>query len=196
MVTGNFRELFVAIATAAGSLTGLLFVVLSIAERGTNKLPTVVQEVRAAAALLSFTDALAVSLFGLIPGTNAGYPAAIVGVVGLLFSAAAMRSFLSRSAGARPGVRHLTLTLLLLAVFIAQLVEGIELVAHPRRSDPLQTLSYILVAMLLVGVARAWELAGGRNTGILGSLGVLFGRRSHPATSRPTATGDAGAHSQ
>ncbi len=194
MVTGAFRELFVAVATAAASLTGLLFVVITVTERGTRRLPTVVQEVRAAAALLSFTDALAVALFGLVPGTLVGYPAAIVAVVGLFFSAAAMRSFLAPAAGGRAVARHLVLTLLLLAAFIAQLFEGIELVAHPHSSGSLETLSYILVAMLLVGIARAWELAGGRNTGILGSLGVLLGRGSDTATVTATdpTPGDAG----
>ena len=33
MVTGIYRDLFVAIATAAASLTGLLFVALSVAPR-------------------------------------------------------------------------------------------------------------------------------------------------------------------
>ena len=95
MLTGDYRDLFAAIATSAAALTGLLFVVVTVAERRDQKsLPAVVQEVRAAAALLSFMNALTVSLFSLEPGTNAGYPALVVGLIGLLFSAAAMRSFL------------------------------------------------------------------------------------------------------
>jgi hypothetical protein len=57
--------------------------------------PAVIQQVRAAAALLAFTNALAVSLFGLVPGNNVGYPAAVLGVIGILFTAAAIRSILS-----------------------------------------------------------------------------------------------------
>lgn len=44
-----------------------------------------VQGVRAAATLRSFTNALTVVLFGLIPGFNAGYGATVVAIVGLLF---------------------------------------------------------------------------------------------------------------
>jgi hypothetical protein len=89
VVLGDYREFLVAIAGAAGSLTGLLFVALSVAPRHPlNPGPTVIQQVRATAALLSFSNALAVSLFGLVPGNNVGYPAVVLGVIGILFTAA------------------------------------------------------------------------------------------------------------
>lgn len=180
MLSADYRDLFTVIATSAAALTGLLFVVVTVAERREPRsLPAVVQEVRAAAALLSFMNALTVSLFSLVPGTNAGYPALVVGIVGLFFSAAAMRSFLGvsrpTSDTVRP-VRHLVLTLFLLVVFAAEAVEGIELIQHPHQASPLEYISQILIASILVGVARAWELVGGRDTGILASLAVLTGR--------------------
>jgi len=46
---------------------------------------------------LSFTNALAVSLFALVPGTNPGFPAVVLGVIGLVFTAAAIRSVLART---------------------------------------------------------------------------------------------------
>ncbi len=74
-----------AIAASAASLTGLLFVALSVAPRtGPSRRPSLIQQVRAAAALLAFLNALAVSLFGLVPGTNVGYPAAILGLSGVV----------------------------------------------------------------------------------------------------------------
>ena len=36
-------------------------------------------------------------------------------------------------------------------------------------------LGYVLVSLLLIGVARAWELVGNRDTGILSSIAVLSG---------------------
>jgi len=69
-----YRELFAAIAATAGSLTGLLLVALSVTGRARAAGPSAIQQVRAAAALLAFTNAMAVSLFSLVPGTNPGYP--------------------------------------------------------------------------------------------------------------------------
>jgi hypothetical protein len=83
-----YRELFAAVAATAGSLTGLLFVALSVTGRARAAGPSAIQQVRAAAALLAFTNAMAVSLFSLVPGTNPGYPAVVLGVIGLLFTAA------------------------------------------------------------------------------------------------------------
>ena len=49
MVTGAYRELFVAIAGAAGALTGLLFVALSVAPRPRMaEHPNVIRQIRAA----------------------------------------------------------------------------------------------------------------------------------------------------
>jgi hypothetical protein len=197
MLSAGYRDLFTVIATSAAALTGLLFIVVTVAERREpGSLPAVVQEVRAAAALLSFMNALTVSLFSLVPGTNAGYPALVVGIIGLLFSAAAIRSILGVSRPVsdkvRP-VRNLVLTLLLLLVFAAEALEGIDLIQHPHQTGPLEYISQILIASILVGVARAWELVGGRDTGILASLAVLSGRdaptRPHRSTPR-TGSGE------
>jgi hypothetical protein len=37
-------------------------------------------------------------------------------------------------------------------------------------------LKNVLVASLLIGIARAWELVGARDTGLFASLAVLSGR--------------------
>src|SRR5260370_38005632 len=99
MAHADFRELLVAIAGSAGALTGLLFVALSVTPRRDPALaPRIIQQVRAAAALLAFTNALAVSLFGLVPQGNIGYPSIVLGVIGIFFTAASMRSVASSPA--------------------------------------------------------------------------------------------------
>ena len=96
MVTGAYRDLFVAIAGAAGALTGLLFVALSVAPRPrTGQRRTLSGRSGPRAALLAFTNALAVSLFGLVPHNEIGYPAAVFGVVGVLFTLGGVRSILA-----------------------------------------------------------------------------------------------------
>lgn len=122
MVSGTYRDLFVAVATSASALTGLLFVAISVAPRQ-NRIsgPLVIQQVRAAAALLAFVNALAVSLFSLAPDTNAGHPAVTLGVIGILFTAAAIRS-IRTSQTARPlQRRQIGLIFLLLLIFGTEL---------------------------------------------------------------------------
>ncbi len=58
MLTGNYGDLFTAIAISAAALIGLLFVVVTVAEsREGTSVPAVTQEVRAPAALLPFFNA-------------------------------------------------------------------------------------------------------------------------------------------
>jgi hypothetical protein len=185
VLTGAYRDLFAAVATSAAALTGLLFVVITVAERrAANSLPDVLQQVRASAALLAFGNALAVSLFSLVPGTHVGYPAVVVGVIGVFFSAAATRSLVA-STGHWRG-RHLPLTAWLLVIFAVELGAGIDLLVHPR-TGPLGLISDVLVLSLIIGIARAWELVDGRGTGVIASLTSLIDdpRAPGPAGSDP-----------
>ncbi len=99
MTHADYRDMLVAIAGAAGALTGLLFVALPVApRRDPTPGPRIIRQVRAGAALLAFTNAVAVSLFGLVPQTNVGYPSVTLGVIGLFFTAASIRSVASSGA--------------------------------------------------------------------------------------------------
>jgi hypothetical protein len=191
MVFGAYRDFFTAAGTAAGALTGLLFVALSVTgRRGMLSGPAVFQQVRAAAALLAFTNTLAVSLFALVPGTNAGYPALVLGIIGILFSAAALRSVLSSGSPLREQWRQYVLVTFLLLIFGAELIAGIMAVASPYATGPLQVIGYTLVTSVLVGIARAWEIVGDRDTGVLASLAVLAGRAA--ADGAPAVTPESG----
>jgi hypothetical protein len=178
VLTGTYQELLTAVAGSGAALTGLLFVAMSVTSR--SRLagqPAVIRQVRAAASLLAFTDALAVSLFGLVPNDNAGYPAVVAAAIGILFTAAGARSILASPATTRLHVRRQAgLILLLLAAFGTELVSGVELVRSPGNSAAANVLGNVLVALLLIGVARAWELVGDRDTGVVASIAVLAGR--------------------
>jgi|HubBroStandDraft_1064217.scaffolds.fasta_scaffold05705_5 hypothetical protein len=192
VLTGTYRELFVAIASCAGALTGLLFVAMSVApqkDHGSGRY--LIQQVRAAAALVAFFNALTVTLFTLVPGTNIGYPATVLGVSGVLFTAAGVRSMLSSRYVRQRWPRQAGLVILLLVIFGAELASGIQALAHPGADGPIQGISYSLVASLLVGVARAWELVGNRDTGIIASIAVLAGRDQHPFSQEPSEPADA-----
>jgi hypothetical protein len=177
VVTGTYRDLFVAIAGAAGALTGLLFVALSVAPRPrAEQPPDVIRQVRAAAALVAFTNALAVSLFGLVPHNRIGYPAAVVGAGGLLFTLGGLRSILGEPAARRHVRSQLSLVVLLLAAFGFELGAGVIQIVYPHKSVPVDVIGNVLVASLLIGVARSWELVGDRDTGISASIAALAGR--------------------
>lgn len=192
MLSGTYEALFAAIAGSAAGLTGLLFVAMSVAPRsGTPDRPAVIQQVRAAASLSAFTNALAVSLFGLVPGNNVGYPAAVLAVIGILFTAAGTRSTVSGVGPLRRHVRRqIGLAVLLFAVFGLELAGGIALIADPRNADAAERLGNLLVVLLLIGIARAWELIGDWETGMFASIAVLAGRgRAHAASGPAPASG-------
>lgn len=180
MITGDYRDLFVAIGTASAGLIGLLFVAISVApRRSPTTQDAVVRQVRASAALLAFTNALAVSLFGLVPGQTVGYPATVLGVIGVFFALAAMRSLLAGFVGTPVRDlyhrRQLGWVLAILVIFGLELTGGILLLLDPHSSH-VGLISNLLIASLLVGVARAWDLVGYWGTGIISSLAVLAGR--------------------
>ena len=180
MISADYPEFLAAVAAAAAALTGLLFVALSVAPRRPNAGRTVIQQVRAAAALLAFVNTLAVALFGLVPGNAIGYPAVTLGVIGILFTAAGIRSIVGSPETKGQRLQQLGLVWFLSLIFGTELVTGIMLIANPHSSGPLAVLSNALVASMLVGIARAWELVGDRDTGILSSIAVLTGHRPRP----------------
>ena len=188
VLTSTARDLFTALAASAATLTGLLFVARSVAPGRTAKgRPPIVQQLQTAAALLSFMNGLAVSLFGLVPGNNVGYPAVAVAVIGLFFSAAALRSLVSAPEAKNYRRRQVALFAALLTLFGFEVGAGLDLLLHPRSTASIDLIGNLLVASLVIGVERAWELVGDRDTGILASIAVLAGREDQPAPPSPTA---------
>ncbi len=177
MIGGYSREFFSVIAESAATLTGLLFVAMSLAPRheSTSHMG-IVQQVRAAASLLAFTSALAISLFALASNNNVGYPPLVLGIIGISFTAASMRSIYESAHDRRLVFKQMGLVVLLLSTFGCELGSGVVLINNPNSSDALEVLKNVLVASLLIGIARAWELVGARDTGLFSSLAVLSGR--------------------
>ena len=132
LLTESSRELFTAVATCAAGLTGLLFVAISVGPReGVPDRPAVIQQIRAASALLAFTNALAVSLFGLVSENSAGYAAISSGSIGILFIAASVRSIVtSPDVSAEQAWRQAGLIVLLFAAFGGELACGIGLISN------------------------------------------------------------------
>lgn len=182
MVPQSLHDFFLASAGVAGALIGLLFVALSVsAERlARDKQDAPIHRVRASAALTAFTNALAVSLFALVPGHKIGPTAVVVAVLGLTFVAASLLSLI-RLRQIRPGTVLETVFLLgLAATFVIQLTDAADLIAHPGDSGSVNTIAIMVVVCFLVGIARAWELIGGPTIGIAYEVAALV-RGPEPA---------------
>jgi hypothetical protein len=168
VVPAGIHDFFVASGSVAGALIGLLFVALSVSaeRRAQGRAGTLLHPIRAVAALTAFTNALAVSLFALIPGHKIGPAALAVAVGGLLFVLASLLS-LARQRPVRWGtVRDAVFLLGLLITFVVQLVQAADVIAAPGDSGAVNTIATLVVVCFLIGIARAWELIGGPSIGM------------------------------
>lgn len=183
MVPANVHDFFITTGGAAGALIGLLFVAISVSaerlareERGAQ-----LHRIRASAALIAFTNALAISLFSLVPQDLLGGTAVSVALVGLAFLVAAMLSLIRlrevRWATVRDGVFLVGLG----ATFVLQLINGEALLVNPGDSSAVDTIAILVVVCFLVGIARAWELIGGPSIGLRQEVTAIVLKREHHA---------------
>ena len=169
------QEFFAVSAGVAGALIGLLFVAISVApERVLGPEAQEVHAVRAAASLTAFVNALAVSLFSLIPGLGSGGVASAVSIVGLLFMVGALLRLIPLARAGEIHWRELSFLAGLLVVFVIQLLTALKLDGNERDHDAQQTICILVAICFLLGIARAWELVGGPRVSI---FNVLLGRR-------------------
>jgi hypothetical protein len=170
------QEFFAVSAGVAGALIGLLFVAISVApERVLGPEAQEVHAVRAAAALTAFVNALAVSLFSLIPGLGSGGVATAVAVVGLLFMLGALVRLIPLARAGEIHWRELSFLAGLLVVFVIQLLTALKLDGNEQNHDAQQTICILVAICFLLGIARAWELVGGPHVSVFNVL--VRGRR-------------------
>jgi hypothetical protein len=177
MVPDAFHDFFVAAAGVAGALIGLLFVALSVApERVAAEGGEHVHRVGALAAFTAFTNALTVSLFGLIPTLDLGLAVTSVAIVGLFFVVSAILHLL-REEGARVRtVLDARFLLGLLVVFALQLRSGLQLDADDVTIDP-TGVAILVVVCFLIGIARAWAIVGAPRFGLRTELAATLRSR-------------------
>lgn len=120
-----------------------------------------------------------------------GSPGTVPGATGVLFAAAAARSIYAIRSEGRSWRSQLGLFSALLLTFGFQLETGVTLMINPHSTSALDRTSDILIASLLIGIARSWELVGHRQTGKLSSIATLSRRATNPAARPPPRPSEA-----
>ena len=166
MVPASYATYFLGSTGASAALIGLLFVAIAVApERIFGRQGTVERRARATSAFTALLDAFFVSLVALIPKTNLGYTAFVMGVIGLLNTLSVSRHFWEERVpwhSARPVI----LLAGSLVVYVWELWFAVSLLGQPRGANAIEGLAYLLLGAYALGVARAWELLGAEPEGL------------------------------
>ena len=183
MVPANIHDFFTASGSVAGALIGLLFVAISVsAERlSQDEEGAPLHRVRAVAALTGFTNALAVSLFALVPGHKIGPASVAVAVAGLLFVMAALLLLVRLRQVRWATVRDAVFLVGLAIVFVTQLIEGADVIAGQDVAGSVDTIAILVIICFLIGIARSWELIGAPSIGITREIMALVRDRKRGA---------------
>ncbi len=178
MVPPEYLTYFDTMASVAATLFGLIFLVISISpENTTAQNAPLERQVKATAAYLALSNPLIISLFALLPHQHIG-PAVIGVAAGGLLQMAGMAAQLLRHPGDRSFLpRNGAFILGGLILYGLQFQDGLTLLRVPGDGSVMYRLGTLLIFILVYGVARAWELMGGRQFHIRNLLATILARR-------------------
>lgn len=189
VVPAEFGNFFVACASAAGALIGLLFVAISISpEKIVAEDAPVERQAVAASAFSALANAFIIALGALIPHINIGSLVAIMGLVGMFNTLAFLRTQFVQGLRWQSLLRSLVLLVGSAALYIQEIWQGVALLRSPSDIGALFYLSMLLIVVFGIGLIRAWELLGARRFGPLAWLNPLYNAGGKPQSAQADGT--------
>ena len=179
MVPLSYHDFFAGCATVSGALIGLLFVAISVSPaKLAGDQASTDHQVKAGAAFSALVNTLVIALVALMPGTGLGYTAIILAGVGLSTSSGLI-ILLHRESAERIRPRQVIMLALLIVLYGLELVYGILLNASPRDVGQVGNLGTLAIFFYLFAIARAWQMVGARDTGLISAAAEMAQRRGH-----------------
>jgi hypothetical protein len=174
----SYHDFFGGCATVSGALIGLLFVAISVSPgKLAGDRASTDHQVKAGAAFSALVNTLILALVALMPGTGLGLASIILGAAGLSTSAGLI-ILLYREHTERIGPGQIVLLAILIVLYALELAYGLQLDASPGDVNQVSNLGTLAIFFYLFAVARAWQLVGARDTGLLARVAEMAQR--HP----------------
>ncbi len=175
MVPSEFTNFFLGGVGASATLIGLLFIAVSIEPgRVFGVEASSERQAVAAGAFTALANVFFVSLGALIPGSNLGGFVLVLATVALLNTLSVgvgmSRQLRRRQIEGRRAANAVVVVLVGFVIYGFEWWYGLSLWQAQYEAYYVRALTYLLVGIFAVGLARAWELLGARRQGLLAWL--------------------------
>ena len=175
MVPLSFHDFFSGCATIAGALIGLLFVAISVSPeylKGENARTD--HPVRAGAAFSALVNTLVIALVALLPTADLGTAGIILAAAGLGTTLVLIVVLLREHRSIGRG--DISMFLILLTLYGLQLANALQLERTPRNVGLGVNQGVLAIVFFLFGIARAWQLVGARDFGLMTTVASMIHR--------------------
>jgi hypothetical protein len=176
MVAQDFANYFLAIAGATAALIGLLFVAVSVAPESTVRTRAPVErKAIASSAYTALLNPFVISFGALIPQPQQSLGLVEVAMAGL---GVLDTLFVGRQLAWHPrsrlnAMRRFVLFAGSLTLYVSEMIDGWRLARSGVQPGVIFPLTYLLLAICVIGMGRAWQLLGARKTGLGSWLSIL-----------------------
>lgn len=161
-----FHDFLIACIGASASFIGLLFVALSLVlarddDAGVGSLEFTDRRL-AESAFTALANVFFVCLVALMPGTNIGWVALVMALVGLrtAWRLYVQARTLKKSAQGRYHRRDIFWIGASTIVYLLEGIYAILLILHPSSVSDLNAIASIIIALFATALLRSWQLTG------------------------------------